>query len=187
MTAEFTPVFVLLRPCRPSTVGRFVVSVVVDAVKRQTGWLLAHVSEKVFKAVQPSVAHGYAAATVVFKFFDVWIVAARFHVGPRAECGAPSTDSVSMGASGAQDVTHEATTGPRIAVLQVSGGCGSSFRAAVASAMPHDTQFFTGSDPVRYTDNRKTVKPVACDINETGHGDLASGLLRQVAVRPCRV
>lgn len=55
----------LLDLCRPPTVARLVVAVVVDAVDRCSRGALAHVGEEVLEALAPPLAHLDPAATVV--------------------------------------------------------------------------------------------------------------------------
>jgi hypothetical protein len=78
------PVSRLFSICRPSTIGRLVVSVVIDSIKRVfVGWLSPHVGEKAFKAVSPFTTHGNAARAVVFVLRVSWRVAPAEHLLPR--------------------------------------------------------------------------------------------------------
>ena len=72
----------LIRRGRPPAVGGFVVTVAVDALKGQPGRALAHVRQKVQRALQPGVAYANASPTIVWKLLVRWILAPRFHVDP---------------------------------------------------------------------------------------------------------
>jgi hypothetical protein len=72
----------LFLPRRPSYVGRFVIAVVVDSVKRMPGRrLLAHVSQERGE-VPPPRTDANATPTVAMKHGRPWIGAAGVHVLP---------------------------------------------------------------------------------------------------------
>lgn len=72
----------LLGRVRPLAVLRLVVSVVVDAVKRQSGRTDAHVGKEIGVAI-PSFAYADATTTVEVKASVVRIMAASPHCSPR--------------------------------------------------------------------------------------------------------
>jgi hypothetical protein len=169
-------IFVLLRPSRPAAISRFVVSVIIDTVKRETGRFLTHVSQKIFKAVTPSVAHCNAAPTVVFELFDFRIVASRFHFRPRSKRSAPPADCVSVCDAGFTNAfKHETSARLRIATAEIATAC-SSFVAASATAFPvYNTDARRSSLPVRNAENGQAAKYLACDIVKFGHRSASSG------------
>jgi len=74
-------VTILLKPCCPATVGRFVISAVVNSVKRMLRtWLASHVGKESGEAVSPAVTHSKAAATVIGILLTLGIVAAVQHI-----------------------------------------------------------------------------------------------------------
>lgn len=68
----------------PSTVGRFVVSVIVDSVYGISERTLAHVRRKCNEAFAPSFADGYSPTTVVAILPVIGVVATAAHVAPRS-------------------------------------------------------------------------------------------------------
>ncbi len=78
------PVVCLLSSCRPSTIARFIVPIVISSVKRMFGtWFLAHVSKEVLEQTPP-FAHRDPAAAIEFRGRIRWVVASLFHAGPCA-------------------------------------------------------------------------------------------------------
>lgn len=86
--------FIGQSPCIPSVVGlgfhagpsavfRSVVTVWVNAIKRESARLLAHVFKKSKKAI-PSLAHLDATTSVVMVAFLPWVGASRLHGSPRS-------------------------------------------------------------------------------------------------------
>lgn len=71
----------LLRECRPLAVAWLVASVVVDALQRQAGRALAHISDEVLER-QPSLADGNASCSVVLKGMVALGSTARNHRAP---------------------------------------------------------------------------------------------------------
>jgi hypothetical protein len=66
----------------PSHIARFVIAIVVDAIKRQISWTPTHIVEKQFKAVSPFLAYGNSSATVIMKVRISWICASLNHGAP---------------------------------------------------------------------------------------------------------
>lgn len=77
-----TRIIALFLTCGPSAIGRFVVAVVVDAVKSFPGRTLAHVFEKVPKVV-PSVTNRDSATSVPSVSMMCFGVAPSAHLHPR--------------------------------------------------------------------------------------------------------
>ena len=90
------PVLVLLRIRRPAAIAWLIITVVVDAIKRESKRLFPHICEKVFKAISPSIAHSDAATCVAREAFVFRVVAASFHIRPRSKRSGPSASSVAM-------------------------------------------------------------------------------------------
>jgi hypothetical protein len=73
----------LLCACGPTAVGRFVVSAVVNAIKRQLRWTRTHVFIERGVTIAPSLAHSNAATAVVSELFVFRVVATLNHLLPR--------------------------------------------------------------------------------------------------------
>lgn len=81
-------VSVLFSDCCPSTVSRFVMSVVVDAVNLMLGsWATSHVGKKINKGFSPSFAHFNPATTVVLIASVLWVCASLHEMRPDAVFG----------------------------------------------------------------------------------------------------
>jgi hypothetical protein len=170
MTFERSSIFVLLRPRRPAAITWLVIAIVVDAVKRQAGRFLAHVSEKILKTVAPAVAYFDATATVVFELLNFRVVAPRLHLRPRAKRDAPSADCVAVRNTGFADAfKFKAPTRLRITAAKIAAA-GSCFVSTNAAAFPvYDTDTRGTSVAVGNTENSQAAKYLACDIIEFGH------------------
>src|SRR5262245_27625895 len=68
--------------CRPSTIGGFVVAVVVDALDPQAVRTSTHISQEVLVLI-PAFAHRDASTTIIFVAVEVRIVAALSNGYPR--------------------------------------------------------------------------------------------------------
>lgn len=73
----------LLCWCSPATVFWLVVSVWVDSVKSHSFRLFAHVSQEVFKRLEPSIANFYAASAIDRIFRIARAIAPVSHSSPR--------------------------------------------------------------------------------------------------------
>jgi hypothetical protein len=71
---------------RPLAVCLAVIAVVVDAVKRHTGWATAHVFEKVFK-LEPSWINFYTPSAVPLPLIGLGVGASLNHLRPAIEGG----------------------------------------------------------------------------------------------------
>lgn len=78
------PITVLLSRCGPSAIPRLVVAVIVNALNRQVGWLVAHVGIEIHERLAPALAHRYTACSVILKRMVVGILTATNHAGPRS-------------------------------------------------------------------------------------------------------
>lgn len=130
----------LLSGQRPSAIARFVVSIVVDAVKRMSlGWTSTHVSEKVFKTVAPPLAHFNSSPPPSGIARIVWVMASKFHLCPDAVLNAFSHVVRSLiGISGQQCASRffGETAATERGPTDVSSGCDRKL-TAIASATPH--------------------------------------------------
>jgi hypothetical protein len=188
MTLERTPIFVLFRVGRPFAIVGRIASLVIDAFKCKAGWLLAHVREKVFKAVQPAIAHCDAAGGVVKEILlAVRVVAARFHVRPRAKCGTPATGCVAMGnALLTRQFIPEASTRSCVAIPQI-GGSNCYFGATDTATSPvHENGAWRTSVSMRNAKNSQPTELLTRYILQFGHRT-GSTVRGQVAARPCKV
>jgi len=78
----FSGVVVLLLICSPSAVFRAVISICIDSIKRHSFWLVAHVFDKVFKRINPSVTDRDASTAVQIELRVSRVRASLFHCGP---------------------------------------------------------------------------------------------------------
>jgi len=69
---------------RPFAVFWAIICVIINTLYRHARWRLSHVSNKVIKAMKPSVAYINASTSVVFKLLSVWIEASLLHGLPRS-------------------------------------------------------------------------------------------------------
>jgi hypothetical protein len=67
----------------PSAISRGISACVIDAFKRQVGWLFSHIGKKVLK-FSPSGAYLDASAAVVLVVRMVQITASAYHALPRS-------------------------------------------------------------------------------------------------------
>lgn len=67
----------------PATICGFVISVIVDAVKRQFWWAFSHVGKKIDK-VAPTITKCDSTSAVIGEFGDLRIKASSFHVRPNS-------------------------------------------------------------------------------------------------------
>ena len=74
----------LLRAAYPLAVSGFIISTIVDALKRKVGWARSHVSQEYIKIISPLFAHHYPATTVTKITRVIRIAATVF-------CRAPAT------------------------------------------------------------------------------------------------
>ncbi len=76
----------LIMRCSPSAIVWRIIAVIVFAFNRVTrGWAWSHVSEEVFKRIQPALAYANTSATVTFKVFSRHAIAAFADTDPRFE------------------------------------------------------------------------------------------------------
>lgn len=104
----------LLKRCRPSTVGRFVIAIVVDAINGMNfRWLWPHIGQKSTEVVLPSFANMNAASTIVLKLRMASIETSRFDVSPRAVSCRVATSMTMLESSRRRGFTREtaATSG----------------------------------------------------------------------------
>jgi len=188
MTLERTPVFVLFRVgCPFAIVGR-ITSFVIDAFKCKARRLLAHVREKVFKAVQPAVTNSNAAGGVVKEILlAVRVVAARFHVRPCAKRSAPAAGRMPVGAAMLSSYfLQKAPTRACVATSQIAS-TDACFSAAFTTAFPvNDNDTRRASMSMRDTKYGQSAVLLACDIIQFGHR-AGSTVRGQVTARPCKV
>lgn len=75
-------IFRLLLPCSPHAIFRKVTKVIVDSLQGMPLRAIAHVSDKTFKAIQPSFAYCYSTGTVSVKRSVLRIAASLLHALP---------------------------------------------------------------------------------------------------------
>jgi len=94
--AALTPVVRLFLARSPSTVARFIISIVVDAIQSQSFRLLSHVGNEIHK-VMPSLAHFDPTSAVIRVVGRARIFTSRNHSRPalvRRSTGVPMPESV---------------------------------------------------------------------------------------------
>jgi hypothetical protein len=110
-------VAVVLGLCGPSHVARFVMAVIVDAVKFVSfGWARSNVRKERREVIAPAVTYGDATAAVVVEGFIARLVAAAFHRVPYAVLR-PFRQSVSNEMA-PSNVSAKTTTRSRVAGAQ---------------------------------------------------------------------
>ena len=77
----FASIVGLLFPGRPAAIAGFVVSVVVDAIKRQTAGAFAHIGKKIVER-KPPLANGNATRAIPLELSGFRIEAALLHMRP---------------------------------------------------------------------------------------------------------
>jgi hypothetical protein len=101
--------------CRPATVARRIAAIIVDAIYRSSYRTLAHVSEKILKAVPPAVADRNASRAVFLEVREIRVRAAGNHRDPSVVGGGFLARScVPVGCSFASSA------------INIAGHCGSS-------------------------------------------------------------
>lgn len=68
----------------PYAITRFVISVIVDALNTQTGWTLAHIGQKILKAISPALANRNTPLSIPLRVTTVGVVAAVLHALPNS-------------------------------------------------------------------------------------------------------
>jgi hypothetical protein len=82
----------LLAWCRPSAIGRLVVSITINAIQRvRAGRSAPNVSQECGEVISPFAAHGYATTAVAVVSGRIGVVAPRLHVHPRGVLAAVAT------------------------------------------------------------------------------------------------
>lgn len=76
-----SPVAMLFRWCRPTAIGRLIISVIVNAINRFTNWAFPHVFQKMFN-FKPSFTDFNSSAPIIFIGIMLWIGAAIYHAVP---------------------------------------------------------------------------------------------------------
>lgn len=80
----------LLLARSPLDIVRFIVAVIVDAIKRESWRRISHVGVEVFKRLKPSRANSDSAFTVILKGWVLRIIAALFNAAPNTVCSSES-------------------------------------------------------------------------------------------------
>jgi hypothetical protein len=131
----------------PATVVRFVVSVIVDAIKRMIGGRTsAHVGQEVFVRTAPPIAHLESATAVTWIPLVRRIRATLTHINPCVVLGRPlaATGIAVSRVAGAAFVAVITAAAQRLPVLQV-GPLHDPFIAALAPAQKIRSRAFCGA------------------------------------------
>lgn len=150
-------VVVLLDPRRPAHIARFVMAVVVDAIKRQVHrWTRADVRIEGGETLTPLLADLNTAAAVVLIFLGFGVVAPLQHVPPdgalRAQIHAVRATFAIPDAAARLRLAYAQTADENVAY-------GSADAPAVEKSQPVLMRRFTKNSPV---------------FNDSAHGDRAS-------------
>lgn len=125
MILLWSPIPMLLPSCGPTTIGGFVISIIVYTIQRMCGrWFLPHISVKVFKLL-PTFAHFNAASPVIFESHVISVCASLPHAAPsningRVGLSMSSTHNKPSFGEKSNNITAAATV-----VTHVSPGCAS--------------------------------------------------------------
>lgn len=153
------PIQVLFALCCPSTVVRFVISVIVDTVNRGANRLSAHIRQEVFERLSPTYTNRNTAPAIALPVFMLSICASLNHRRPSS-------------------VFWRGVTRERMAVLQSSPTAAAArvpalqiislsnrFVAAIAKTIP--ASLFTAL--ARWRDDHKQAETLTCEIESRWH------------------
>jgi hypothetical protein len=166
----------LLSRC-PSTVTRFVIAVVIDAIKRQPWRGTAHIRKEVFKAIQPSLANHNATTAIVLIRRAIRIEAALSHTMPalvftRSFLVSSARMRLTMGEVRlCSPLTLQTTTRLRMAVAQIAAKYRDYF-PALATTFPHR---FAAMVTAEISENQQSTKALSSNIFAPGHSSLPQG------------
>lgn len=178
---------------RPSAIARFVVAVVVDAVKGCPNGTWPHIGKEVLKGV-PAFADRDSSASIAVEVGSSWVGAALVHIVPDDVLTAPSPLAGMAMLSGVgsvepHPVDTKAATTTGVALCQVAAR-DDDVGTAFAVTEPGDTP----TDPPLWLDGRKAAELLAGEIGRSGRNlgslfvhleALLSGVMR-TAVPPAR-
>lgn len=147
----------------PRAIRRLVVTVVVAALYRQSGWPLAHIGEETVKS-QPRRADADPSSAVATEIWVLRIEATLQHVGPSGVGRRQPSDRVAV-FERAVTVNQKATTRPRRANFSGQGTCvdGTPIAADAHTkplALPR-RRWFSGLD------HGKPSKYCSCDVHQS--------------------
>ena len=110
-------VSILLRACRPSTISRLIVAIIVDPVYRKTWRALSHIRKEIFKLLPP-LTYSDSSACVIWMIPDS---TSSLHVGPRSKCSrAASVPSRSVSHEiSPSNISPQAATRGRVSGFEV--------------------------------------------------------------------
>lgn len=157
-------VSLLLTSSRPPAIFRAIVSIVIKSINGvQRTWTSAHILEKVFKRVHPSIANSNAPSSIMHPSIKSWICASFSHLAPSfiLNCFAFAVSSSNLACyfflKASAAIAFPAAQCRRCNVFNIS---------AFALAKP---KRFVKSTPVSFK-NSKPTKLCASVINDFYHG-----------------
>ena len=152
-----TPIVHLGDSVCPSTVGRFIVPIVVDSIEAHTVRTRSHVFKKGLETIFPSIAHGNASKDVVFSRLSIGIKGSFFGSAPSLVFDGSSEPVLEVPAS--SDFFDEATATLGITsqkIPSIYGLSSTAFTDANPSDMALESGFMWSN---RF--NRKPSEPIS--------------------------
>ena len=164
MSRALSPMSRLLFPGAPLAIARFVVAVIVDAIEGEPERPLAHVREKSFERVAPTIADGDAATAVIAPVLMPGVKAALLHRIPTAiGWRGGAVRRMAMRQSG--KILAAKTSAACRMVRQQRNASNECFGSAIAPAGPISVI----SVAVRKVLHNQSTDATACNIDGCGH------------------
>jgi len=156
---------------RPSTIGWFVISIIINTINRiSLGWSAAHICNKILKTFQPALTYLNASSAIARIFGIMRISAPLFHTRPNTPFW-PRTHAVKIGAFKSILTEHGGSafalkaTAARFALSKICGG-GDSQSATITAAFPHG---ISGAGYRHTTQNNQSSEPKSLNIKCVWH------------------
>lgn len=158
------PVTQLFTLSRPATVIRFIVPIVVDAIKAFSFGPFAHISKEVVEGVEPAVAYRNSATAIKAVMPMVGLKTTRLHADPTRV----GSRHAPVHAVAVTDVRTAVTATFGLASLEIVRS-NKSCVAAVASAEPHNV---VSGTLLAFRNNEKFSETLTDKVNLGGHREL---------------
>lgn len=185
----------LLIGCRPATISRLIVTVIIDAIDGCTFWSLPHVCDKVLVGTAytdvPSVTNGDASTTIIGPFRVPFIKATAQHGFPRpvgvrrglSMCEQPSSGLLFLNTSTTTGQFSECAAGDNGVLAAVADAPPHSFTEAVAPGFLNDSQ--SAKSLIGKVKLRGHREPPILGVMRTAAPNCASAQLYPQGVSPC--
>lgn len=144
--------------CSPTTISRFITSVIINSIKRHIFWFFSHIFKKILKAINPICANRNSATSVISKKLTSRICTSLLHACPGAisfASGKPrfGISQMKTGRPGGRPFFMKTSTGMCFSIYQMIATNGFNF-SAIAFANP--TSSFFGRIPFQHQESRKS-------------------------------